>query len=359
MEGASKLSYTRKIQKIGESFFVSLPKSWIERNHLGRGDSVTLVEMQDGSLSLRGEPKRREPREIMLIVEEDEPVRSLRRRLTGAYVDGFDLICLKSKRGFTDEQHDAIRRITEGLFGLEIVELSSHQIMIQCLLTRTIPIEKMIDGIHNTIKSMFGEAISTLERREHMKAKSVIRRTRYVKRLSLMVHRLLRSLIAFPEDINEEIKPIDSVDFLRVVERITEISGAVRRIAESILMWKNDINESIREKLIDLCGRVLRLYDDSIQALMHKDIQLANQVIDEKMELEFTDLLNYLMETEQETLVSASTFPLIHRIIDNLERISIYAVEIAEIAIDRAEETPQRNMSTTIFSSQVDKDIKQ
>jgi len=336
------LPYTRKIQKIGESFFISLPKSWIKRNSLSRGDTVTLVENSDGTISLYGESKKREPKEITLIVERDEPLRSLRRRLTGAYVDGFDLIHLKTETGFSDEQQDAIREITEGLFGLEIVELSSQQIIIQCLLTRTIPIERMINGIHNTIKSMFSDAISALEEREPIKAQGVIRRTRYVKRLSLMVHRLLRSLIAFPEERVEEIRPIDGVDFLRVVERITEISGAVKRIAESVLLWKNRSEDSLREKLIDLCNKVLRLYDESIQALMHKDIRLANHVIDEKMESEFTELWNHLMKAEQEPLISASAFPFLHRIIDNLERISIYTIEIAEIAIDHAEETSQK-----------------
>jgi len=336
------VSHTRKIQKIGESFFVSLPKSWIERNGFSRGDTVTLVENQDGTISLYGESKKREPKEITLNVEKNESIRSLRRRLTGAYVDGFDLIRLKTETEFSDKQQDAIREITEGLFGLEIVELSSQQIIIQCLLTRTIPIERMINGIHNTIKSMFSETISALEERKTVKAQGVIRRTRYVKRLSLMVHRLLRSLIAFPNERIEKIKPIDGVDFLRVIERVTEISGAVRRIAESILMWKNLEGDFLREKLANLCGKVLRLYDESIQALMRKDIWLANHVIDEKMDLQFSEIWDFLLKAEQERMISVSAFPFLHRIIDNLERISLYTVEIAEIAIDHAEETSEK-----------------
>ena len=338
------MSYTRKLQKIGESFFISLPKSWIERNNLDRGDPVTLTENQDGTISLYGESKKKEPREVVLIVDKDEPLRSLRRRLTGAYVDGFDIIRLKTEDEFSDEQQDAIREITEGLFGLEIVELSSKQIIIQCLLTKTLPIERMIDGIHNTIKSMFSETISALEDKKPMKIQGVIKRTRYVKRLALMIHRLLRSLIAFPDERVKEIKPIDGVDFLRVVERITEISGSVRRIAESLLMWKDQDN-FIQEKLTNLCSKVLRLYDESIQALMHKDIRLANHVIDEKMELEFSNIWDYLLRAEREPLISASAFPFLHRIIDNLERISIYTVEIAEIAIDHAEEASQKDDS--------------
>jgi phosphate uptake regulator len=337
------MSYTRKIQKIGKSFFISLPKSWIERNSLDRGDTVTLTENQDGTISLHGEPRRRELREITLVVEKDEPIRSLRRRLTGAYVDGFDLIRLRAEGEFSDKQQDAIREITEGLFGLEIVELSSDQIIIQCLLTKALQIESMITGVHNTIKSMFSDATLALKTGSPVKAQAVIRRTRYVKRLSLMVHRMLRSLIAFPDEGAEGINPIDGVDFLRVVERITEISGSVRRIAESVLMWKDGGNDFLREKLADLCGEVLRLYDGSVQALMRRDVRLANHVIDGTMELEFSKFWNYLLGPEGRPPVSASAFPFLHRIIDNLERISIYTVEIAEIAIDHAEEYSQKD----------------
>jgi len=337
------LSYTRKLQKIGESFFVSLPKSWVERNSLGRGDTVTLIENQDGAISLYAESRNRELKEIIITVEKNESIRSLRRRLTGAYVDGFDLIQLKTETEFSDEQQDAIREITEGLFGLEIVELSSRQIIIQCLLRKALPIERMINGIHNTIKSMFSETISALEEKRGMTVQGVIRRTRYVKRLSLMVHRLLRSLIAFPDGRVGKIKPIDCVDFLRVIERITEIYGAVRRIAESVLMWQNRGGDFLQGKLASLCSKVLGLYDESIRALMYKDIRLANHVIDEKMEAEFSNLWNYLLKAEQEPLISTSAFPFLHRIIDNLERISIYTVEIAEIAIDHAEEASQKD----------------
>jgi len=336
------LSYTRKLQKIGESFFVSLPKSWIERNRLSRGTTITLIENQDGAISLYAESRNREPKEITLAVERNESIRSLRRRLTGAYVDGFDLIRLKTETEFSDEQQDAIREITEELFGLEIVELLSKQIIIQCLLTKALPIERMVNGIHNTIKSMFSETISALEERKPMKIQGVIRRTRYVKRLSLMLHRLLRSLIAFPDERVEKIKPIDCVDLLRVVERLTEVSGSVRRIAESVLMWQNRGEDFLREKLSSLCSKVLELYDEAIRALMYEDVRLANHVIDEKMELEFSDLWNYLLKAEQEPLISPSVFPFLHRIIDNLERISIYTVEIAEIAIDHAEEASQK-----------------
>jgi phosphate uptake regulator len=336
------MSFTRKLQKIGESLFVSLPKAWVKRMELSRGDTVTLVEHPNGSLSFLSEVRETTLKQIALSVEADESMRSLRRRVTGAYVDGFDLIRLEAAGKFTDEQQDAIRGITEDLFGLEIVELSSNLVTIQCLLTKTLPIEKMVKRIHGTIKSMFGETISALKEGNPDAATGVAKRTSDVKRLSLVVHRLLRSLILYPTERMPEMKPIDSVDFLRVNDKIAEIAGGVRKIAESIMMWKQPYSNSVREKLIEICGGVLTLYDSSMQALMSKDIALANRVLDEKLESEFNELWNLLLEAEKKAGISAPVFSYIHLIIDNLERISIYSLEIAEIAIDRAEEVYEK-----------------
>ena len=332
------MPYTRRLQRIGGSLFVSLPKPWVRQMQLSRGDTVVLVKQLDGSVALYPEAKEGTPKEITLEAEPDESTRSLRRRITGAYVDGFDLIRLVSAVKFTDEQQDAIREITEDLFGLEIVELSSDSITIQCLLAKTLPIERMIQRIHGTIKSMFGETILALREGDPKVAKGVIKRTRDVKRLSLVVHRLLRSLILFPTERIPEMEPIDSVDFLRVIDRITETSGDLRKVAESVLMWEQSHFDSFPEKLLRTCGKAMNLYDWSMQAFMSKDISLANQVLDENLQPDFDDLWNFLLKAEKKAKISAPTFSHVHRIMDNLEQIEVYSQEIAEIAIDRAEE---------------------
>ena len=81
------------------------------------------------------------------------------------------------------------------------------------------------------------------------------------------------------------------------------------------------------------------LYDWSIQSLMSKDIPLANRVLDAKLELDFDDLWGILMkETVLMPEISTPILSHVPRIIDNLKQTYVYALEIAEIAIDRAEE---------------------
>lgn len=332
------MTYERKVQKIGKSLFVSLPKEWTDQVQLERGDKVTEVEHTNGTLTLYPKAKEEHPRQITLNVGVEESTRSLRRSITGAYVDGFDLIKLKASERLTDEQQDAIRDATEALFGLEIIEVTSSSIAIQCLLTKTLPIESTIQKIHDITKAMFSDTISALKDGNPNVAKGVIKRIRDVRRLSLVVHRLLRSLVLFPADRTIDMKPIDSVDYLRVIDKITEISGSVKKVAESTFMQKQAFSNSLLKPLVSTCLKILNLYDLSIQSLMSKDMPLANRVLDEKLETDLDDLWQLLLKAEETTDVSPTAFSCAHRIIDNLNQIHIYTMEIAEIAIDRAEE---------------------
>ena len=333
------MAYTRKLQKIGESIFVSLPKTWVERMQLSKGDSVMLLEQPDYSVVIHPQVKNERLKQIVLNVDAEEQTRSLRRKITGAYVDGFDVIKLEATDRFTDEQEDATREITEDLFGLEIVELSANLVTIQCFLTKTLPIERMIQRIHSTIKSMFGETISALKDRNSKAARGVVKRTRDIRRFSLVLHRLLRSLILYPTEHIQEMKPIDCVDFLRVIDKITEVSASVNKIAESVAVRWPSFPDSILEPLLANCVRILELFDWSIQALMSKDIPLANRVLDAELEPDFDDLWGILMkETVLMPEISSPILSHVPRIIDSLKQMYVYALEIAEIAIDRAEE---------------------
>ena len=333
------MSSSRKLQKIGASLFISLPKTWAKRMQLNQGNALELVEQPDGSLVLYPEVKGHSMEQATLNVDASESIRSLRRKITGVYVDGFDVIELRSEGRFSDEQQDAIRDIADGLFGLEITEVASDRIAIQCLLTRTLPIEETIQRVHVMIDSMLSETFSALERKDAKAAKSVIKRMRDVNRLSLVMHRLLRSQILFPTKRIPEAKPIDTVDFLRVLDKITEVSGSVRKIIESASEISGEPPpDSILNPLLEICFKVKETYNSSIQALMSIDEPLANRVLDEKLEMDFDGLWGLIMEAEEKVHISISTFSHLHRIIDNLKQIHNYALEIAEIAIDRAEE---------------------
>ena len=63
------MPYTRKLQKIGESLFVSLPKMWIKRMQLNKGDLVMLIEQPDYSVVIHSGVKNESLKQIILDVD--------------------------------------------------------------------------------------------------------------------------------------------------------------------------------------------------------------------------------------------------------------------------------------------------
>jgi phosphate uptake regulator len=332
------MSETRKLQRIGgNTLYVSLPKRWTNKMHLKQGDKVTLVPQPDDSMSIYPTAKQEKTREIILEVNAKDSRQSITRGITAAYVDGFDIIKLKAEERLTAEQQDVIREIVDHLFGLELIEVTGNTITIQCLLKQDLPIEKTMQRIHNVILSMFSETVSALKEQDTNLVKGLTRRMHDVKRLSLVTNRLLRSLIIFPRSVEQrEVSLIDCVDYLRILHLIAEIADNVNKISESVTaLSEQALPKSILDPLCQKCIPIQDLYNQSIQALLSKDIQLANRVLDSNLTLE--NLWNLCREADEKSKISSLALSYTYLLIDNLKQIQQYAAEIAEIAIDRAE----------------------
>ena len=336
------MSETRKIQKIGNTLYISIPKSWTNQLNLKHGEKVTLLTQQDGSISIYPKSENNQRREITLKVTGKSSRQSLKRGIIAAYLDGFDTIELKTETAFTEEQHSSIRETINSLFGLELIEVTSNTMMIVCLLKQTMPVNKAITRIHNVIMSMFGETISAMETQNIDTLKSLTRRTQDIKRLLLVTNRLLRSTILFPRlSENNDITLIDCVDYLQILHITSEMTENLNKIAENVnSLVDHQLPQSIIKLLVDISSDIQKLYDSSIKAILSKDIQLANNVLDATFNLE--TLWNLCIESNKRTEISSLALANIRLIIYHLEQIQQHMHEIANISIDRAEAADAR-----------------
>jgi len=334
------MTETRKLQRIGKTLYVSVPKSWIESMNLKQGDRVKLIPQQNDCLCVCPTEVKERTREIILKIETEKSIRSLKREIVAAYVDGFDVIKLKAKERITQQQHEEIREIVDSLFGLEIVEISGNSITIQCLLKRTLEIEVALQRIYNVITSMFEETIFAMKEQKVNMVNGLSRRMDDIKRLSLVTNRLLRSWLLFPTPENP-LKPslIDCVDYLQILHIIYEIAFNVNKISESVTAISNQkIPKEITEPLYQISVSIKRSFDNSIQSLLSKNINSANQILDNKptIDMNLGELWKACSSPKHSDLPGVALSHA-YLLIDCLKRISQHSAEIAEIAIDRAE----------------------
>lgn len=336
------MSEARKIQKIGNTLYISIPKSWTNQLLLKQGEKVTLVMQQDGSISIYPKTEDSRPREITLDVNSKNSTQSLKRGIIAAYLDGFDTIELKTETLFTEDQQESIREITNSLFGLEVIAVTSNSITIECLLKQKMPVNKTVNRIHNIIMTMFSETILALETQNVDLIKGLTRRIQDFKRLSLVSNRLIRSIILFPKPSQtEEISLIDCVDYLQILHITAEITENLKKIAESIIPLIDDqLPKSIMKFIVEISTGIKKLYNDSIPALLTKDILLANDILDTSFNL--ANLWNLCLKANDKSLISNLALANIRLVIDSLEQIQQHTHEIANISIDRAEAADAR-----------------
>jgi phosphate uptake regulator len=335
------MSETRKIQKIGNTLYISIPKSWTKQLQLKHGEKVTLVS-KGGSISIYPKTEDVRPREITLNLNRKASGQSIKRGIIAAYLDGFDTIEVKTETTFTEEQQDVIRETINNLFGLEVIEVTGNTMMIVCLLKQKMPVNKTINRIHNVIMSMFNETISALEKQNVDLIKGLTRRTQDIKRLFLVTNRLLRSIILFPQPSQtEELTLIDCVDYLQILHITAEITENLKKIAENIIpLIDHPLPTSIMEPLVKTSTGIKELYASSIQALLCKDIPLANNILDTSFNL--ADLWSLCLKANKTTKISSLVLANLRLIIDGLEHIQQHTHEIANISIDRAEAADAR-----------------
>ncbi|MDG6223460.1 MAG: hypothetical protein IAX21_09575 [Candidatus Bathyarchaeota archaeon] len=341
------MSETRKIQKIGNTLYVSIPKSWTDQLHLNHGEKVTLLTQQDGSISIYPQVSNQR-REITLNVTRKSSSQSLKRGIIGAYLDGFDTIKVKTETAFTEDQHDSIRETIDSLFGLELIEVTGNTMTIVCLLKQTMPVNKAVTRIHNVIISMFSETISAVENQNVDLIKGLTRRTRDIKRLLLVTNRLLRSSILFPKPSqNDSISLIDCVDYLQILHVTSEITGNLNKIAKNIdSLTGKELPEEFTKLLAETGKSIQKMYDDSVQALLSKDIPLANNVLDRCFD--FDDLWSQCLKIYGESELPSLALANLRLIFDGLEQIQHHAHEIAYISIDRTEAADARASSQDV-----------
>jgi phosphate uptake regulator len=341
------MSETRKIQKIGNTLYVSIPKSWTDQLNLNHGEKVTLLTQQDGSISIYPQLSNQR-REITLNITRKSTSQSLKRGIIGAYLDGFDTIKVKTETTFAEDQHDSIRETIDSLFGLELIEVTGNTMIIVCLLKQTMPVNKAVTRIHNVIISMWSETISAVENQNVDLIKGLTRRTRDIKRLLMVTNRLLRSSILFPKPSqNDSIPLIDCVDYLQILHVTSEITGNLNKIAKNIdSLTGKQLPQEISALLVKTGKSIQKMYDDSVQALLNKDIPLANNVLDAC--INFDDLWSQCLKLSGESKLSSLVQASLRLIFDSLEQIQHHAHEIAYVSIDRTEAADARDNSQDV-----------
>ncbi|MGB9959680.1 MAG: PhoU domain-containing protein [Candidatus Bathyarchaeales archaeon] len=330
----------RKIMSLGRSSLViSLPKYWTQLNELKQGDVVSVAINRDRSLVVFPSLKKEEElSKITLHVESNENITFIVRNIIACYLNGYSYIRLVSKNFFTVPQQKAIRQIAQMLY-MRILEADTKEIHIATLIDESkASIETGINRMYKISSSMCRDAFTALKNQDFSLARSVYAIDDEVDHFAYFLLRLLRKASVDPALANQlALGPIDCLDYQTLVHRIEQVADQAASIARHLIMIEGrgkKISEPLLEKMYLAGVDALNFYDSAVNTLLSNDAKRAIGIIENQAKIEKLDQeiasLAFLKEKDTEVICASCS------IRDSIVRIAGYAVDIAEITVNRS-----------------------
>jgi len=332
----------RKVQSVGYStLVVSLPKNWVDEVGLKKGDIIGFLREEDGSLRLIPEARLSSGEKDIAIVNADscEVESLLTRIITGCYIRGFDTIQIISKTELKPHHLREIRKTTNRLTGMGIVEQTMRKVTIQSFVDPTkFPMEGLLRRLHVIALSMQDIAMEALLKGRPELAKEVIRMEEEANGIYWLI---IRQLILALEDINIS-KKIGlafprSIGNRVIAKCLEEMADYAENIAVETLqigVWDWSQNERLTNGLSRFHKLVREISSKALTAFFKGDVKMANETIEmaKKAELEERRLLEHILINVQYVNLAVG----LRSIAWSLRQIAVYSGMIGEITINTA-----------------------
>ncbi|MBI1658576.1 MAG: phosphate uptake regulator PhoU [Thaumarchaeota archaeon] len=213
--------FLRRLQRIGSSVLVSLPKEWVIQNGLEKGSQVE-IETSRGGLSVAATGRQTRELSIAYPLPPDENITA---DLTGAYLLGYDAIQVTGP-AIPAGDRELIRDSTRRLAGMEIVEEDRSHVTLQFLLDpTTLDPRRILLRMNSIALGMFGEVLKGMETGELSALGTLRNRDAEVNRQYFLLVRLIRSALVDGRISHAfDLEGVDVLDY-RVAANLLENAG--------------------------------------------------------------------------------------------------------------------------------------
>ena len=267
----------RRLQKIGSSILVSLPKKWVDDNNLVKSSEVE-IETGQNSLSITANKDNKPSKEVIIsypLPKEENIVADI----TGAYLLGYDIIRIKGETTIPIEDREKIRESMRRLVGVEIIEEEASSINIQFLLDATsLKPEKILKRMSTIAIGMFNETLDGLVSHDKSNLQTMPNRDDEINRQYFLLVRLIRSTMIDRRLANIfNMENIDILDY-RIAANLLEIAGdTIVELAN--LISHTSVSKNDLKKIYNLVKDTENIFKKSIDAFIANDRLLAIDAI--------------------------------------------------------------------------------
>lgn len=324
----------RKIQLTGgSSYTVTLPKEWVAKSELGAGDIIGFVPQADGSLAILPHARQDTPASRFDVDLNSEDTDAAFRTIVAAYLNGFDVIRVRSKRTLSPAMRRAVRQAGKRIIGLQIVEEEPNMIILQDFMDpKEFHIDKALRRMQAIARTMQDDALRAFQGPLDEHDSNFEERDDEVDSLYWIInkqyHAILRdATYAHKMGLNAK-QAFNHLMVARLVERTADHAS---RIAENIAaLHGSGIQQKLENRIEKQARRAVQLFSDALQSFHKTDVDAANRILRDVGSFKSTQH----SVTKESLSLGGEDILHIALALDSIARTAAYAADVAENAIN-------------------------
>ncbi len=236
MPARKAIEMGKKGDKGEGTILVSLPKAWVKKNNIRKGDDISVEELSPRKLLVKplvvGEE---EPKQVAIEYPGDD-ISQVTNDVTGAYLLGYDVIRIVGSRVISREDRAEIKATIGRLVGLEIMDEDSKMMSIQFLLEpAAIVPQKVVLRMSGLLDGMLKDTAEALSKGDPKLLALVGERDDEVDRLYFLLVRATRAAIVRPEVAEGYgLSAVDLLDYRVLASFLESVGDAVGELSRML-----------------------------------------------------------------------------------------------------------------------------
>ena len=324
----------RKLISFGKgSYIVSMPKSWIEKNNLKKGDFISVND--DGFelvLSASQEDRKPDLKDIDINAK-GKDLELIKAEIVSSYLNGYDTINISFDSNYAEAPK--IKDIIRNLSGLEIMEQTSTRIVAKNLINiNEISINNIIRRMDIITRAMMEDAILCLT--GQCSYDNIHHRDVDVNRLYFLGYRVIKNAMKNPRIAKSlGLQPWQLHSDSQLIARLEKIADSQKRIARYVC--EANLNRAMLSELKSIHTDISEAYNEVMKAYYNSEKDHALKI--EVTNKDRTNACNKFLEkytqlnSNMKNKTVSSNLVLIAKIIENLKATSIEIRNIARTVL--------------------------
>lgn len=271
----------RKLIKLGNSSFaIALPKDWIDKSGLKKGDKISIVPNSNGELVVMADYQKRNGnnKEINIDIDKKDEKR-IERDFISAYMNGKEIFNFSGD--ITPKISAGIKKSIKKFISCEIVEEKANHLIVKDFLNfEGLSIDNFSKRTDNNIREMLDNLIESVKRGKITlkELDSIKEADADINKIHYLNSRIMSMGLDNPSLINTLNTSTPKIFYnWWLTYNLEHIGDYVKGIAKTI----NASNKKLEsDKLESLFNELKNLYEETIRAFYNNDSNKARELMD-------------------------------------------------------------------------------